>query len=424
MALSVEFAVNGTTAATGRFVTWAPVPCRLRVLDADGAAGPIAVRLRTKPRSRGGLVFRATASSAPVDELTLDLAANGAPTSCFVSGRFGSPSRAAGDAVVQIRPATSTQVITTVPLMVRIRKDAETLTTAERRRFLSALARLNNQGVGVFRDFRSTHTDDTSDEAHGLDGFLPWHRAYLLDLERELQRLDPAVTLPYWRFDRPSPKLFSSGFIGALEDTGIARFTPTNPLQLWSTDGQIGITRWAFFDPKVSGAANSSGAVSAEAVTVGSTVAYGSLRPVLEGNPHGRAHTSFLGLVSQIDTAARDPLFFLLHCNVDRLWAKWQWFQRRFDATRASTYPFRGSSTSSGATRVGHNAGDTMWPWNNVTGGLRPLTAPRQPFPPSPVTAAPGSSPTVRSMIDFQGRADPTRQLGFDYDDVPYEAPA
>jgi tyrosinase len=167
------------------------------------------------------------------------------------------------------------------------------------------------------------------------------------------------------------------------------------------------------------------GPVLAEQSVIPDQRGYTELRRPRELNPHGRAHVSFdVGFITQIREAVRDPLFFLLHTNVDRLWAKWQWFQRRFDATRASTYPFRGSSTSSGATRVGHNAGDTMWPWNNVTGGLRPLTAPRQPFPPSPVTAAPGSSPTVRSMIDFQGRADPTRQLGFDYDDVPYEAPA
>jgi tyrosinase len=368
-------------------------------------------------------VFRATASGASVDELPLNLAANGAWSDFFVSGRFGAPSRADGDAVLQVRPAANTQVITNVPMMVRIRKDAETLTTAEKRRFLSALARLNNQGTGLFRDFRAVHTDDTSDEAHGLDGFMPWHRAYLLDLERELQRLDPAVTLPYWRFDRPSPKLFAPSFIGALDDSGVARFSATNPLRLWSTDGQLGITRWAFFDPKVSGASNQSGPVTAEAVVVGAAIGYGNFRPAFEGNPHGRAHTSFLGLVSQIDTAARDPLFFLLHANVDRLWAKWQWFQRRFDNSQ-STYPFRGSSTSPGATRIGHNALDTMWPWNNVTGGQRPLTAPRQPMPPSPVTAAPGGTPNVRSMIDFQGQADPAKQLGFDYDDVPYEPPS
>ncbi len=62
----------------------------------------------------------------------------------------------------------------------------------------------------------------------------------------------------------------------------------------------------------------------------------------LEGNPHGSAHTSFGGSISSIPTAAKDPLFFLLHCNVDRLWAKWQWLNRRFDVTDIDAYRFRG----------------------------------------------------------------------------------
>ena len=128
MALSVEFAVNGRTDASGRYVTWAPAPCRLRVVDADGAVTPIPVRVRSRPGAGGKLVFRLQPAGAPSDELNLSLAANGTPTAFFVSGRFGSPSRADRDAVIQVRPATGTQVIASVPMMVRIRKDAETLT--------------------------------------------------------------------------------------------------------------------------------------------------------------------------------------------------------------------------------------------------------------------------------------------------------
>jgi hypothetical protein len=33
----------------------------------------------------------------------------------------------------------------------------------------------------------------------------------------------------------------------------------------------------------------------------------------------------------------KDPLFFMLHSNVDRLWALWQWINRRTDAGSADT---------------------------------------------------------------------------------------
>jgi hypothetical protein len=41
MALTIEVRVNGRTDIAGRYVTWAPSPCELRVTDAGGAATPI-----------------------------------------------------------------------------------------------------------------------------------------------------------------------------------------------------------------------------------------------------------------------------------------------------------------------------------------------------------------------------------------------
>lgn len=423
MAVSVELTVNDTTEVGGRYVTWAPARCTVRVLNADGLVGPIAITLANRVGPGGKVVFRSTATAAATDRLSLTVPASGGRKTFFVSGRFGSPSIANGDAAIEVQQGTPPAVIASIPVMVRVRKNAERLTTAERDRFLSAMARLNDHGTGIFRSFRATHTDDTSNEAHGDDGFLPWHRAYLLDLERELQKLDPSVTLPYWRFDQPAPKLFRTSFLGAPDPaTGLARFTPANPLSLWSTDGIPGIERFPLFNSQTSPASNSNGPVIGEAAIVGSAVAYRTLRGPLEGNPHGRAHTCFAGVIASIGTAARDPLFFLLHCNVDRLWAKWQWFQHRFDPTSDATYHFRGSASSPGATRIGHNLLDTMWPWNNVKTGLRPRTAPRTPFPAAPTTPAPGPKPDVRAMIDFQGHRDPAGRLGFDYDDVPFES--
>ena len=421
MALTIEVRLNGSADSTARYLTWAPAPLELRVVDADGAGAPIRVRLRTKTGSRGRLQFRTAPSSAPQPDVTVDLDHRGRPTALFVAGEFGLPSVRDRDTTLEVVRDSTTKVVASAPLMVRIRKDAEALTVAERGRFLRAMAKLNDRGAGAFRDFRNTHLNDTSDEAHGLDGFLPWHRAYLLDLERALQAIDPSVTLPYWRFDRPAPKLFGASFIGAPGTDGQVRLTASNPLALWTTDGVPGIARTPLFPVATSGADGPNGPVMVEEALVRADVPYARLRSVGEGNPHGRAHVSFDGSISSIGTAARDPLFFLLHGNVDRLWAKWQWFQRRFDAANTDDYPFIGSATSARRTRIGHNALDTMWPWNNVRTGLRPRTAPRQPFPTSPVTAAPGGVPTVGAMLDYQGRADPARRLGFDYDDVPFE---
>jgi len=99
--------------------------------------------------------------------------------------------------------------------MVRVRKNANTLQADERDRFLNAWKVLNNAGQGKFQDFRDMHVNASNAEEHGGPQFLPWHRTYLLDLERELQAIDPSVALHYWRFDQPAPNVFRSNFMGA-----------------------------------------------------------------------------------------------------------------------------------------------------------------------------------------------------------------
>jgi tyrosinase len=301
--------------------------------------------------------------------------------------------------------------IATAGMMVRIRKNANNLTTAERDRFLSALGRLNNQGNGLFQTFRDMHVAASSPEAHGAPGFLPWHRAFILDLERRLQGIDASVALPYWRFDQPAPNIFTMDFMGTTPAGKLnAVFGPANPLRFWKTDGVAGIQRAPGFDP-IGGSPHDL-RTEAQTLAIGGT--YDSFRR-LEGNPHGRAHTSFpAGWINDVPTAAKDPLFFLLHCNVDRLWAKWQWINRRFDSSVGEAYD------SAGADRIGHHLPDTMWPWNGDTNSPRPSTAPGGGLAASPCVAAPGAQPTVASQLDFQGRVAANAQLGFDYDDVPY----
>jgi tyrosinase len=354
----------------------------------------------------------------PKIELTLPLA--GTPVDFHIAGQFQRPSTEDRDAAVEVIDVGTNQVLGNTPLMVRIRKNAVTLTTAERNRFLTAFATFNDRGMGKFSDFRNIHTDAGDPEAHGRAGFLPWHRAYLLDLERELQQIDPSVALPYWRFDQPAPSIFRSDFMGVPDPrTGRVQFSAANPLQFWATDGTPGIVRRPQFNTQTQPASSPFGRVRSEAATLRLGLRYRDFR-TMEGNPHGTAHVSFAGFIDTIHTAAKDPLFFMLHLNVDRLWAKWQWVNRRFDVTSIDTFSPEGVDPP-GSTRVGHNLNDTMWPWNGITTRPRPRTAPGGTLAPSLLTSAPGLRPTVGALIDYQGVASPTSRLGFDYDDVPFE---
>jgi len=404
----VELQINNTPDEKARFIAWAPAPCRIRVSDPSGTSSPtVSVTITGKSAAGGGaIVFRKAASGTFASTISLTLPTDGTSVPFFVAGKFGSPSTTAGDVTVEAR--TGTTLVGSVPLMVRIRKNANTLTTAERDRFVSALAQLNNQGTGRYQDFCDMHATQLSlDQGHGAPAFLPWHRAYLLDLERELQSFDPSVTLPYWRFDQAAANIFSLDFLGAADSIGTVQFSAGNPLRFWRTTGVPGINRRPLFPT-----ASAPPGLRTETQTLDLGNRYALFRE-MEFNPHGSAHTSFGGLIRNPATAPRDPLFFLLHCNVDRLWAKWQKKNKRFDPAVAASF-------ESGANDPGHNLPDTMWPWNGVTGGTRPPTAPGGELASSPCVNAPGPSPRVRDSLDFQGAIDPAAVMGFGYDDTAF----
>jgi tyrosinase len=424
----MKISIANENSAGRNYLTWAPA--RATIAFAEPAESPVDMVLRNADTSQGGqLEFGAARDAARAPTLSLTVPADGSEVEFFVAGEFPKASSADGDAAIEAALAGTDDALATKPVMVRIRKNADQLGPAERDRFTTALAALNNQGAGVFQSFRDMHRDPAAlDQAHGAPGFLSWHRAYLLDLERELQKIDASVALPYWRFDRPAPNVFTTDFMGqTVSALGGVAFSATNLLKDWSTDSGAGIRRRPGFDVQTA-----TPAVRDQA----STLLMGGVRPnavfdtgpgfggfdEMEGNPHGRAHTGFIppSWVQSPGTAPRDPVFFLLHCNVDRLWAAWQWFNDRFDGSQANTYFFQGTASQPGAVLIGHNRGDTMWPWDNDTTDPRPANAPRTPFPVVPTAPAPGAKPTVGDMIDYQGLLDPTSNLGFAYDDVPY----
>jgi tyrosinase len=434
--MRTEVVVNGSSAPSANYIGSSPRPATIRLTD---ATGPATVILRNQRVNVGGQVVFSTGTQPPAATLQLTLPVNGSAVEFFVAGKFGSPSVADRDAVVEAVDSSGA-VLSRTSLMVRIRKDVTTLTTAERDLFIDTLARFNASGMGKFADVRAMHVAAALDESHGAgppppqfptapafrDAFLPWHRAYLLDFERALQAIEPAVALHYWRFDKRAPQVFTADFLGEPRPGGSVRFSSTNPLRNWKVDSQVGFQRDPRFNHHTSGAGNANGPVLTEALTLGLGTTYAAFVQMEANQPvHGRAHVSFDGPINKPDTAPRDPLFFLLHCNVDRLWAQWQFLNKLWNPTVAGTYTFLGRAGDPGATRDGHNLLDTMWPWNGVHTAPRPTTPPPSTSAgpgmlPSSIASAPRAQPTVGDMLDYQGQIRPGFWQGFDYDDVMF----
>ncbi len=182
-----------------------------------------------------------------------------------------------------------------------------------------------------------------ADCQHGSWYFLPWHRMYLYFFEKIVRAAvieaggpeDWAV--PYWNYDRPFPaNTIPPAFREAQLPDGTA-----NPLRLTPPRRAAGVMNGAQIPPQVTSAA---AALARTAYSSPPTPSFGGQRigPVhfdggfgaIESTPHNVMHPTIGGqnggqgicggaLMSDPDCAALDPIFWLHHANIDRLWNVW-----------------------------------------------------------------------------------------------------
>jgi tyrosinase len=142
---------------------------------------------------------------------------------------------------------------------------------------------------------------------HGTLLFLAWHRGYVYYFERILRQLsgDPDLVLPYWDWtaDPVLPAAFRTPADAGnplYDASRTINSGATLPSQVVEDDLERALKQVPF---PASG-------------TVGFTHS-------LERSPHGAIHVLLGGNMSSVPTAANDPIFWLHHCNVDRLWDRW-----------------------------------------------------------------------------------------------------
>ncbi len=159
---------------------------------------------------------------------------------------------------------------------------------------------------------------------HGNWYFLPWHRAYLASLENIIRGLaqKPDFALPYWDWtsQRQLPPAFTEGNprSNPLNHArpGLAR---ANPLPDDMVGPQVMARVLASPDFEAFGSVRPRGQNSADAQWQRRVGA----KTELEFNPHDGVHGTIGGDMAQVGPASRDPIFYLHHANVDRLWAMW-----------------------------------------------------------------------------------------------------
>jgi tyrosinase len=150
------------------------------------------------------------------------------------------------------------------------------------------------------------------------DSFLPWHRMYVYFFETIIRKLseNAEFTLPYWdysvtgpnhgvippQFGMPNDPVFKALYVqkrnpGVNAGTPIDQNAPTGSLSVAALD-------------KCDYSTNGANSGFCEE---------------LDSKLHGNVHV-LVGNVSNMGAvpwAAGDPIFWMHHCNIDRLWASW-----------------------------------------------------------------------------------------------------
>jgi Common central domain of tyrosinase len=251
---------------------------------------------------------------------------------------------------------------------VVVRKSVRSLSADERVRYVNAVKTLKSQGK--YDTYVETHQNAMG--AHRGPAFLPWHREFLLRFERDLQQAmgDGNFGLPYWdwAYDSGLPDPTSGAVWGTDLLGGTGNPVASGPFASWPTWPSGTLNRaFASAVPTLPTQQDVAGALG---VTVydsqpWDTTSNPSFRNQLEGwingpQLHNRVHLWVGGSMLPM-TSPNDPVFFLHHCNIDRIWAQWQ-------ARHPDAYlPVSGGPT-------GHNLNDPMSPWDGSGGGGQTVT--------------------------------------------------
>jgi len=157
------------------------------------------------------------------------------------------------------------------------------------------------------------HPVDPSDPEHYQQWyFLPWHRLMLFQFEQTIREVlhDEDFTLPYWNpvtgnpADLVVPAVFRAPGTTLYNGTRWPWVNAGEPLDtLWKG--------WLSLD------------CLNEKIYIDSPTGNLGFNPRLDQNPHFFTHIALGGDMADFATVGGDPMFYLHHCNLDRIWESW-----------------------------------------------------------------------------------------------------
>ncbi|QKX62709.1 uncharacterized protein TRUGW13939_09870 [Talaromyces rugulosus] len=218
------------------------------------------------------------------------------------------------------------------PCHTTVRPEWRSLSLKERENYVAAIQCLSNSpsrlGLNTTRydDFVYSHLG-VADDTHGTPISLPWHRLYMQRYEDALRNecgyKDP---LPYWDWTLDSSNPTESPVWSSQYGLGGNGSRPDNCL----VDGPLAIMKPQYPQPhclkRNFAVENMHGMEFTSSIVdniISNTSTYHDFRLLLERGPHRYIHLGIGGEMPEL-WSSNDPIFFLHHAQIDRLWWRWQ----------------------------------------------------------------------------------------------------
>lgn len=152
--------------------------------------------------------------------------------------------------------------------------------------------------------------------------FLAWHRAYLYYLERMLQRAanESRLRIPYWNYTNPVNRSLPALFMDPTTVFYVPGRNLTSPADQ-VTPSSVNITQAMSRTAFIGSNAQLGFGGGQENAPV--QFPFENKAGTLETLPHNAIHVQVGGLMQNPSTAATDPVFWIHHSNIDRLWVNW-----------------------------------------------------------------------------------------------------
>ncbi len=184
-----------------------------------------------------------------------------------------------------------------------IRKNYQEMTQSEKDALVNAFYQLRN-GADLINDIATYHNNNFNaihfrlPNAPQSDVFLAWHRRLIFELEQAMQDINPNISIPFWDWttdNSVNSNLWDQNFLGQFDSNwNLSRNLGRGQLPSALDVNQVqSISNWLNYSDTLE-----------------------------RGIVHVGAHIWTGGIMSR-SASPRDPVFYLHHGMVDKLWQDW-----------------------------------------------------------------------------------------------------